>query len=236
MVPEGPNHQNSCAARKRSPFIMYPIDPPGSEWPNMAWKSRRLRWRCTIRARIRATVTLCFPELRSRQRGKGPPCRPLDARVVATLTRHQVHEIGSRARAMLSSPASLAARTWCMLTHLPELLSARIPLCSLVAAALPRRSTSQRVIGVAGGSRQCCLIHSPDKNEQRSSAPQPASRCSACRGMPRKERCMRKGLWHRHFLLRGDGRCSGPKLYHHTISGRPPCATSGCSQLYMCSS
>ena len=192
--------------------------------------------RCTIRARIRATVTLCFPELRSRQRGRGTSCRPLDARVVATLTRHQVRETGSRARAMLSSPASLAARTWCMLTHLPELLSARIPLCSLVAAALPRRSTSQRVIGVARGSRKCCLIHSPDKNEQRRSAPQPASRCSACRGTPRKERCMRKGLWHRHFLLRGDGRCSGPKLYHHTISGRPPCATSGCSQLYMCSS
>ena len=62
---------------------------------------------------------LCFPELRSRQRGNGTSCRPLDARVVATLTRHQVRETGTRARVMLSSPASLAARTWCMLTHLP---------------------------------------------------------------------------------------------------------------------
>ena len=68
---------------------------------------------------IRATVTLGFPELRSRRGGKGHSCCGLDACVVATLTRHQVRETGARARVMLSSPAGLAARTWCMLAHLP---------------------------------------------------------------------------------------------------------------------
>ena len=192
--------------------------------------------RCTIRARIRATVTLCLPELRSRQRGKGTSCRPLDARAVATLTRHQVRETGSRARAMLSSPASIAhTLAACSPTFL-SLLSARVPLCSPVAAALSRRSTKQGDFGVRLGTSWCCLIHPPIKNEQRSSAPQPAARCPACLGTPRKERRILKGLWHRHLRLRWGGRCSGPKLYHHTISGRPPCATSGCSQLYMCSS
>ena len=53
---------------------------------------------------------------------------------------------------------------------------------------------------------------------------------------PRKERRILKGLWHRHLRLRWGGRCSGPKLYHPTISGRPPRTTSGCSQLCKCSS
>ena len=122
------------------------------------------------------------------------------------------------------------------LNDLVRLLSARSLVCSPVAAALPQRSTLHRVIGVAGGSRRCCLISSSNENYQRSSAPQAAAHCSACRGTPIKEGRMRKGLWHRHLLLRGVGQCSGPKLYHPSTSGRPPRATSGCSQLYMCSS
>ena len=75
--------------------------------------------RCTIRARIRATVTSCFQELRSRQGGKGNPAASLDALVVATLTRHQVRETGARARAMLN-----------ILLDLPHALTAKGQMCT----------------------------------------------------------------------------------------------------------
>ena len=118
---------------------------------------------------------LCFPELRSRQRGKETSCRPLDARVVATLTRHQVRETGSRARAMLSSPASIAhTLAACSPTFL-SLLSARVPLCSPVAAALSRRSTKQGDTWRPAGDK-LVLPHTPP-HKKRATDQRAAARC-----------------------------------------------------------
>ena len=176
----GPNHQNSCAARKRRPFIMYPIDPPRSEWPDRAEKGRQLRSSAQSGHQSGPLLPYVLAISLPRSQGGGRRTYLVVAGDVAAALR-------LRGAPLLPAPtpsstALLGFRTpflgalgalVCICTHAPS-------FCLPPAQALPWRSTYQ------GGAAECpttswrCLIYFSFTHGRCSSANPPAACSQAC--------------------------------------------------------
>ena len=209
-----------------------PPGPNGQIWPRRAGGGAEMH----NQGSNQGHSYLCFPELRSRQRGRGtslPPPR-------CASRGHADASPGPRdrrpARAMLSSPVGLAAHTCCMLAHLPCLLSARIPLSSLLAAALPRPGFKAkrpwRWVGIELAMPH--IIHHQNLSmEAAQRSPQPAAQRATARYAKRERPAKDFGI---------DPFNSGerPTLRPEALLSKSLCLlvqrSSGCAQLSMCGS
>ena len=182
---------------------------------------------------------LCFPELRSRQRGKETSCRLLDARVVATLTRHQVRETGARpvpcSAALLVLPHTLAA---CSPTFL-AFSALAFPFPLFWPQHFLGRASKQRDRGDGLGSSWQCPISSIIKIfqwKQRSAAR--SQQLSVPLPAMQRGSALQRTLASTPSTPVSDQR-SGPKPYYQRVyacsfSARPAAHSSACADLVVC--